>query len=146
MLSDNTRAWMRDNGFDPAVIDAPGKYADTALMLACRHGATAIALELLGAGADHAHRNMDGTDALWACVVSNNVELADALLAAGTDIDNQNDNGATALMYAASAGKTQWVKYFLERGADTGRRSLDDFSALDLASNIECLRLLRASA
>lgn len=145
MLSDATRTWICDNNFNPDDIDQAGKHDDTPLILACRRGAADIALELIKAGAAINHRNMDGTTALWACVVSDSFDLADALLAAGADIDNQNDNGATTLMYASSAGKTPWVKYFLQQGADTSLRSLDEFSALDLASNIECLRLLKAT-
>ncbi len=144
MLSVTTRKWMQEHGFDPEQLDLPGKYQDSALMLACRQGEIAIAGDLLDAGADIGVRNMDGTDALWACVVSDSFTLADALLRKGADINNQNDNGATALMYAASAGKTAWVEFFLAHGADTQRRSLDDFSALELAGNRECLRLLRA--
>ncbi len=146
MLSDNTCNWIRENGFDPGDIDRRGRHDDTALILSCRRGEVAVAQELLAAGADLHHRNMDGTNALWACVVADSFALADALLARGAAIDNQNDNGATVLMYAASAGKTAWVKYFLEHGANTQLRSLDDFSAMDLASTIECLRLLRACA
>ena len=144
-LSENCRQWISDNGFDSDNIDSPGKHQDTPLILACRRGETAIAEELIGAGADINHRNMDGTTALWACVVSDSYLTADQLLMAGADINNQNDNGATTLMYASSAGKTDWVNYFLNRGANIQLTSLDDFSALDLASNVDCLRLLKAA-
>ncbi|MFV8818390.1 ankyrin repeat domain-containing protein [Haliea sp. E17] len=144
MLSVTTCQWMQDNGFDPQAPNQTGKYQDSPLILACRQGEIAIAGDLLDAGVDIHLRNMDGTDALWACVVSDSFTLADALLRNGADIDNQNDNGATALMYASSSGKTAWVEFFLAHGADTSKRSLDDFSALELASNRDCLRLLRA--
>ncbi len=144
MLSTETRAWMEAHGFDPQHIDRPGQYQDTALMQACRKGAADIARDLVTAGAKLDHRNMDGTDALWACVVSDSFDIATELLAHGAALNNQNDNGATALMYAASAGKTEWVKYFIAHGADTRLKSLDDFSALDLASNIDCLMMLKA--
>ena len=141
----STLQWIEANGFNPADINAPGNHHDTPLILACRRGERAIAEELMAAGADINHRNMDGTTALWACVVSDSVQLARLLLDRGADIDHQNDNGATTLMYAASAGKTGWVEFFLENGADIRLQSLDDFTALDLASNIECLRLLKAA-
>ncbi len=144
MLSVTTQKWMQENGLDASQIDGAGKYQDTALILACRRGEIAIAGDLLDAGADVSIRNMDGTDALWACVVSDSFTLASALLRTGADIDNQNENGATVLMYAASAGKTAWVEFLLAHGADTTKRSLDEFSALELASNRECLRLLRS--
>ena len=56
---------------------------------------------------------------------------------------SRNANGATVLMYASSTGKTQWVRFLLEKGADPYLKSLDDFTALDLAANVETLRLLR---
>ncbi len=144
MLSQPTRKWILANGFNPDDIDQSGKYNDTPLILACREGEKVIAEELVVSKANVNHRNMDGTTALWACVVSNSFDMADRLLGAGASIDSQNDNGATTLMYAASAGKTEWVKYFLARGSDTSPTSLDGFTALDLASNVECLRLLKA--
>lgn len=144
-LSESTRQWIETHGFDSSDINKPGRYDDIPLMLACRQGKVDIASELIYLGSDINHRNMDGTNALWACVVSNNFRLAQQLLDAGADIDSQNDNGATALMYSASAGKTPWVKFFLSHNANTQLRSLDDFTALELASNIECLRLLKAA-
>jgi len=143
MLSDTTQKWLRENGFDAGQLDSVGTHEDTAIILASRRGETAIVDELLQAGAEVNHRNMDGTNALWAAVVADSYEIAERLLAAGADIDNQNENGATALMYAASNGKPEWVKYLLQKGADTSLRSLDDFSALDLANTVEILRLLR---
>jgi ankyrin repeat protein len=143
MLSDSTLQWVAENGFDPQQLDKPGKHEDTPVVLASRRGEAAIAAELIAAGVNVNHRNMDGTNALWAAVVADSREIADALLAAGVDIDNQNENGATVLMYAASNGKVFWVEYLLERGANTALKSLDDYTALDLANTIEILRLLR---
>jgi ankyrin repeat protein len=143
MLSESVTTWMANNGFNPQQLDYPGKHQDSALILASRRGDWAVVTELVAGGADLNHRNMDGTNALWAAVVAGSYEIAELLLAAGVDIDNQNDNGATALMYAASNGKTSWVEYLLQRGADHTLRSLDDYSALDLACNVEILRMLR---
>ena len=58
-------------------------------------------------------------------------------------MDHQNDNGATCLMYAASTGKHAVVEKLLHAGANPQLKTLDDFSALDMAATIECLRLLR---
>jgi len=71
------------------------------------------------------------------------MEIADKLLAAGINIDNQNENGASVLMYAASTGKSAWVWYLLNKGANMGLESLDGFSATELASNVDCFKLLR---
>ena len=70
-------------------------------------------------------------------------DLIALLINSGVDINHQNDNGATCLMYAASAGKTEIVARLLAAGAHTLVKSLDDFTALDMAANLECLALLR---
>ncbi len=143
MLSNKTKQWMADNGFNPEQINDEGQHQDSALILACRKGERAYVEDLLAAGANVNLRNMDGTDALWAACVADDYLIADRLLQQGANIDNQNDNGASVLMYAASNGRSPWVNYLLEAGANISLRSLDDFSALDLASAITILRTLK---
>lgn len=145
MLSETSAQWINQNGFDSNHINQPGRYQDTPLILACRRGEVAVAKDLIEAGADIHHSNMDGTTALWACVVSDCFDLAEQLLEAGSDVNHTNGNGATTLMYACSAGKSQWVDYFLGKGADISIESLDGFTALELASNVECLRLMKSA-
>lgn len=142
-LSVETRLWLRDNDFDAESLDAPGRYQDTPVILASRRGLLPQVQELIAAGVNLNHRNMDGTNCLWAAIVPNRFDIAELLLQQGVDIDNQNDNGATALMYASSAGKTDWVAFLLSKGANPHLQSLDGYTALDLAGNVECLRLLR---
>jgi uncharacterized protein len=142
-FSSRAIAWMLEHGFDPQQPELPGRYQDTPLILASRQNHEDLVEEFLAAGVDVQQRNMDGTNALWASIVCNSFRIADRLLEAGININNQNDNGATALMYASSSGKSEWVAWLLGRGADTSPQTLDGFSALDLASNIVCLKLLR---
>ena len=61
-------------------------------------------------------------------------------------IDLQNGNGATCLMYVASNSKPDLVKLLLENGANPALKNFDDFSALDLAASLACLKLLRKAA
>jgi uncharacterized protein len=135
--------WLQEYGFSTEDLNQPGKYQDTPIILASRQGREDMVTELLAQGVNINHRNMDGTNALWAAVVANDFAIADKLLAAGVDIDNLNDNGASVLMYASSTGKSSWVLYLLNQGADIDAESLDGFTALELASDIACLRLLR---
>jgi ankyrin repeat protein len=145
LLSPFTITWLVEHNLNPDNLDMPGKYDDTALILASRQGRLDIVNDLLRQPVAVNHTNMDGTNALWAAIVANNFDIADRLLAAGIDLDNQNENGATALMYAASSGKTEWVRYLLDKSADVKAETLDGFNALELAANVACLRLLRAS-
>ena len=49
-------------------------------------------------------------------------------------------------MYVSSNSKPDLVKLLLEKGANPRLKNFDDFSALDLAASIECLRLLKKAA
>lgn len=137
--------WLVSLGFPPDGVNATVENGMTPLMKACREGLCEMVAGLIAAGAVLDARNADGNTALWLACVGNHLGVIDALVDAGIDIDNRNDNGATALMYAASAGKAEVVERLLARGADPRPETLDGFSALDLASTVECLRLLRAA-
>jgi thiosulfate/3-mercaptopyruvate sulfurtransferase len=136
-------AWLAEHGFPTDDLVATIGNRTTPLMHAARLGAHAIAAELVECGAALDATNHDGNNALWLTCFSGNLELIDLLIARGIDLNRQNDNGATCLMYAASAGKTEVVARLLAAGADVRLKSLDDFSALDMAANLECLMLLR---
>ena len=142
-FSPETVSWMQEHKLDPTAPDKPGRYQDTPLILASRMDHEYVVEELLAAGVDVNQRNMDGTNALWAAVVSSSFRIAERLIEAGVDINNRNDNGATALMYAASAGKAEWVAWLLGHDADTTAQTIDGFTAVELASNVMCLKLLR---
>lgn len=139
--------WLADAGFaetgaaDP--LQARISHQNTPLMKACWTGAADIVERLLDHGVDLEASNGDGNTALWLACVSGDQRIIEALIRAGINLDHQNDNGATCLMYGASASKPQVVAALLEAGADPSIKSLDDFTALDMAASIECLQLLR---
>jgi rhodanese-related sulfurtransferase len=135
--------WLLDHGYPLDDLDAIVEPGMTPLMRAGKSAETGIVFELLQAGASLDATNSDGNNALWLACVGANLETMDMLIRAGIDIDHQNDNGANCLMYAASTGKHAVVEKLLAAGADPSRKTLDDFSALDMAATIECLRLLR---
>ncbi len=143
MIDTKTSAWMEASGFDPDALDRPGRYADTALIRAAREGREDIVEDLLQNGVDIHATNMDGTNALWAACVADSFKIAQLLLDNGIDLNHSNANGATVLMYAASAGKLSWVEFLLARNVDITPVSLDGFNALELASTMEILKLLK---
>lgn len=145
-LSAALGTWLSGHGFPLDDLAATVENRHTALMRACQLGELAIAGELIRCGAPLQATNGDGNNALWLACYSGKVELIDLLIAGGIEIDRQNDNGATCLMYAASSGKTEVVMRLLAGGASLDLTSLDDFSALDMAANIECLQLLSNAA
>jgi len=145
-VSDTLKNWMQARGFSPNDLDARGFNSETALMRASREASTEIVRELLDAGASVDLKNADGNTAIWLACFGGSLDVLKALIEAGADIDNQNDNGATALIYAASASKTDMVKALVAAGASTSLKTLDDFSALDVAANREILMFLRQQA
>lgn len=141
--SDALRAFIAGHGFSGEDLDRPVAYGLTPLMRAALDGRADIADALLAAGASVACRNSDGNNALWLACVGGSSALVRALAGAGIDLDNRNDTGATTLMYCASSGKHDMLALLLDLGADPLLRTDDDYLAADLASTVECLRLLR---
>lgn len=138
--------WLHDQGFDPAQPDAPAQHGNTPLMHAAWRGAHAAVQALLAQGVPLNAVNGDGNNALWLACVHGDPGLIRTLAAAGVAVDHTNLTGATALMYAASSGKATVAATLLALGADPVLETQDGFSALDMAANLECLRLLRAAA
>ena len=136
-------AWLQAQGFADA--HQRGPHGNTPLMHAAWRGESAIVAALLASGVDRHAANHDGNTALWLACVANDPALVEQLVAAGLDIDHANLTGATCLMYAASSSKPAIVAVLLRLGADPLRTTQDDFSALDMAASLDCLRLLRAA-
>ena len=140
-------AFLTEHGFQSNDINAPqadGRF--TPLMRAAKLGRLDIVDELLALGVDLNALNADGCNALWLACYNGSHEIIEILIAAGIDIDLQNGNGASALMYVSSNSKPDLVKLLLEKGANPKLKKLDDFSALDLAASVECLKLLKKAA
>ncbi len=135
--------WLEEHGFSQVNSVLPNGM--TPLMHASRQGNIPIVADLLLSGAQLDQKNSDGNQALWFACYSEQLDLMDLLIAGGIDLDHRNDNGSTCLMYAASSGKDAVVKKLLKAGASVDLRNLDDFTALDMASTLECLNLLRRS-
>jgi thiosulfate/3-mercaptopyruvate sulfurtransferase len=137
--------WLAAEGFSTEDINATVANQTTPLMRASFKGEFDIARKILAAGGKVELLNADGNNALWLACVEKHLAIIDLLLDAGIDIDNRNDNGATALMYVSSSGRTDVVAHLLARGADIRPETLDGFSALDMAANVDCLNLLRSA-
>ncbi|NES99401.1 MAG: ankyrin repeat domain-containing protein [Sphaerospermopsis sp. SIO1G2] len=142
-LSSETSQWLIAKGYSLEDLDQRGENGDTALMKATREGFYSVVKELIDAGADINSTNNDHNNALWFACFGNHYDLMNLLLSANIDINNQNDNGATVLMYGASAGKTEVVKLLLQHDPNMNLKNLDDYKAIDFASTIEVLRLLK---
>ena len=145
MLNPPLALWLEQHGYPCTDLEAVAEHGMTPLMRASKAGDSAIVSGLIRAGARIDTRNADGNHALWLGCVGANLDTLDVLIRAGSRLDHQNDNGATCLMYASSTGKHEVVERLLAAGARPDIKTLDDFSALDMAATIECLSLLRAA-
>jgi ankyrin repeat protein len=143
------KSWLLQAGFKVSDqlqtnINCTIANTTTPLMHAARLGNIGVLVALLARGADPTLLNADSNGALWFACFANSVACAAALIHAGAPLDSQNVNGATALIYCASAGKTPLVRQLLDAGANTELMTLDDFTALELAENQDCLKMLKA--
>jgi len=135
--------WLAAQGLPD--IHSPGAHGNTPLMVAAWRGETAVVQALLAQGVSLTAVNGDGNNALWLGCVSNNPDIVTRLAQAGVPIDHINATGATSLMYAASSSKPAIVRTLLALGADPRIQTQDDYTALDMAADIESLRLLQAA-
>jgi hypothetical protein len=137
------KEWLNEKSFESDDLNKSYKNGDTPLIVASREGNLEIVKELLSLKVDINKCNNDNTNALWASCFANSIDVIKELIANGININNQNGNGATALIYSSSAGKSDIVKALLDAKADKSLKTLDDFTALELASNVEIMKLLR---
>ena len=138
-------AWLQANQFQPEQPLSPNAEGEFALILAARQGRDDILGRLLFLQANLNVVDAYGNNALWAACFAEAASCIDLLLAAGININFQNTTGATALIYSASSGKSAVVEQLLLAGANPHLMTQDDFSALDLAANRQCLNLVRAA-
>ena len=128
---------------DELNIEVSSVNGATPLMHAARLGNIEVLAALLARGANTHAMNDDRNGALWFACYSNSETCVAALIKAGAPLDTQNVNGATALIYCASSGKTPLVRLLLDAGANAELMTLDDFTALELAANVQCMRMLK---
>lgn len=97
---------LADAGAD---LDAKDRYGQTALMLAARHGRTAMVQLLLERGAARDVTAKYGLSALMLAVVNRHIEVVRALVDAGADLSKRGSGapgffGKTALDLARGQG------------------------------------------
>jgi thiosulfate/3-mercaptopyruvate sulfurtransferase len=137
--------WLQANNFQPDQPLNANPQGEYALILAARQGRDDILDHLFALQSDLTVIDQYGNNALWAACFAEASPCISLLLAAGINIDFQNPSGATALIYSSSSGKTAVVEQLLQAGANPHLITLDEFSALDLAANRQCLNLLRTA-
>lgn len=117
----------------------------TPWLLSIQVGELAKVKLLLGAGADYNASGNCGQTPLMYAIENNRVEVLEWLIASGCDIEPTDEFGNTALMIAAESGATDCVRILLEGGANSARVGNYNNRAINMATNLEIVRMLVAA-
>jgi uncharacterized protein len=112
-------------------VDATNTADETALMMACLHGHSSIAQQLLARGASV---NRPGWTPLHYAASGPEPQLVARLLERGAAIDSLSPNRTTPLMMAARYGNPDAATLLLARGADARLRNERGLTAADFAT------------
>ena len=135
--------WLQNNYFSVTSPGSPDHDGIYPLILASQQGRSDVLNFLIEEHAELDVLDQYGNNALWAACYAENSNCINSLIQAGIDINHQNPaSGATALIFAASSGREKVVEQLLVAGADHALKTHDDFTALDLASTRNILKLL----
>lgn len=136
--------WLQNHYFSLAEPVQKNEFGIFPLILAAQKGRLDIVNFLIEQKAELDAIDNYGNNALWAASYANSFDCITAMLKAGVAINYQNPaSGATALIFAASSGREEVVEFLLKSGADPRLATLDDFTALDLASTRKILELIK---
>ncbi len=136
-------------GADANVMDS---FGNTALLLACEKGYIEIVKLLLDGGANINQRVhttvvfVKSTHApLTKAFDNKHIEIMELLLASGADIDIRDEKDRTILMKASKNGDVEMVKFLVDNKASIDAKDNSGKTAVDVAPNIDVLRVLKGS-
>ncbi len=131
-------------GAKPDLAHAGG---ETPLYWAMMHGHTECAKLLIDAGANVLHTHTTGWPLLHETTWRNYTGCVQLLLDAKADVNEKNANsGRTALFITAAKGYTECLQMLLAAGADVTIKDKEGKTAIDVAANDACRKLLQAAA
>jgi ankyrin repeat protein len=121
-----------------------GMFPITPLLALPTSHRTGCVSALLDAGARVDEVDGDGITSLSWAAISNRVDMARLLIERGADVNHVDRKGMTPLLYAASIdfGDSMMIDLLLKSGAQTGSRTKDGLTALDLAQKYKHTHLL----
>jgi len=113
-----------------AVLPAFAQAQAPTLLDAARSNDAALALKLIGSGADVRVKSSDGTTALHWAAHFDQLDLVKRLLKAGADAKARNDYGSTPVQEAALRGDAAMLEVLLKAGASPESANDDGETAL----------------
>jgi ankyrin repeat protein len=138
--------WLRDS--TTHINDTSEDKGQTALMLACRHGAVNCALLLLSSGANaNLRMNADGSGgtALYICAQMGHKQILEFLIRFHANLNAPILTGATPCFIAAKKGHLDCLEMLVDAGADVNACTRSGGGPLHMAAyhgNMEELSLL----
>jgi ankyrin repeat protein len=127
---------LLEHGADLTTVDRDGW---TALHYACFENHESVVLVLLHNGADVNRMDTNGVTCLMIAARNGFNKIAAILLFYNADVNVQNSKSETALHFAAARGHEMLVRFFLEDGVSTDCKSIEGYTAGDLAiTNKHC--------
>jgi ankyrin repeat protein len=128
-----------------AGLDVRDCWNRTPWLLSLQVGELAKVQLLLAAGANKNEPGNCGETPLIYAIESNHLDVLQWLIAEGCDVEATDDFGNTALIKAAEFGATECVEILLEAGANPARVNKYDNRAINLATNLEIVKMLVAA-
>jgi ankyrin repeat protein len=136
--------WLIRNDFSGININEKNSESLTPLMVSIKQNNDSITELILDTNClDINRKNDDLNNALWFSTIECNLEISRKLIEYGISIDNQNTNGVTPLIYASAHNQLEILKLLLSFKADANIKTIDDFTALDLASSKDIYQILK---
>lgn len=140
----NYKSWFRDYGFKEAELNEVNDKGEYALILACQQGRYDLLQHLSEQNMDVDCLDRDGNNALWAACDGDSEVCCRWLTKHECELNYQNPAGNTVLAYAASCGKERIVNVLLQLGVNSNLKNQEGKTAMDLAANQGCLKMLSA--
>ena len=117
----------------------------TALILSSMHGYANQIRVLIAAGANVNQCRVDGMSALYMCTLKGGREVVETLIELGADVNHNRVtiNNTTALICASTTNQVEIVDALIKAGADVNHIRADGVSALMLAGQEGCVKVVK---
>ncbi|MGM3308505.1 ankyrin repeat domain-containing protein [Anabaena sp. WFMT] len=133
---------LLEQGADHNVYDCCDR---TPWLLSIQVGELPKAKLLLAAGANHNDGENCGQPSLMYAIENNRLEILQWLIVEGFDIEATDEFNNTALIIASEYGATDCFRTLLEAGANPSRINNFNYKAIEIAINLEIVKMLVAS-
>lgn len=127
-----------------ADVNSKNKARWTALAYACKYGHSDIVKYMIENKADINGKVNTGSTPLYIALNAGFYDIADLLVQCKADINMKDIMGMSPLAWAVKDNNVKMAKYLIEKGADVNSVNTNSRSIMDICTNPELEKLLRA--